>query len=151
MTRQINDAGLTLIKDFEGLQLDAYQDVAGIWTIGFGHTKGLYPGMHITAQQAEQALQDDLNATENVVDSATSKAATTDNQFAAMVALCFNIGSANFRSSSVLRDHLAGDYGQAGDAFLLWNKAHVQGRLQPVAGLTNRRRAERDLYLQPDG
>ena len=151
MGRQINEAGLALIKSFEGLELDAYQDVAGIWTIGYGHTKGVGPGMSITADQAEQALEDDLAGAEGVVDDATAEAATGDNQFAAMVALCFNIGSANFRASTVLRDHLAGSNDGAGDAFLLWNKAHVNGALQPVAGLTNRRKAERALYLQPDG
>lgn len=151
MARQIDEAGLALIKQFEGLQLDAYQDVAGIWTIGYGHIKGVYPGMQMTPEQAEQTLEDDLAGTESVVDDATAGCATGDNQFAAMVALCFNIGSANFRASSVLRDHLAGNYGPAADAFLMWNKAHVNGVLQPVAGLTNRRTAERALYLQPDG
>jgi lysozyme len=150
MTRQINVAGLALIKTFEGLRLDAYQDVAGIWTIGYGHTEGVHAGMSITSEQADQALLDDLASTEDAVDSATTSAATSDNQFAAMVVLCFNIGSANFRESTVLRDHLAGDYGPAGDAFLMWNKARVNGTLQPVAGLTNRRSAERALYLQPD-
>jgi lysozyme len=151
MARQINEAGLALIKNFEGLKLDAYQDVAGIWTIGYGHIKGVHPGMSLSAEQAEQALQDDLVGAENAVDGATTGAPTSDNQFAAMVALCFNIGVANFRTSTVLRDHLGGDYGPAGDAFLLWNKAHVNGALQPVAGLTNRRNAERALYLLPDG
>jgi lysozyme len=141
---------LALIKNFEGLRLDAYQDVAGIWTIGYGHIKGVHPGMHITSDQADQALRDDLDGTESVVESATMSAATSANQFAAMVALCFNIGSANFRTSTLLREHLAGNCGPASDAFLLWNKAHVSGALQPVAGLTNRRKAERELYLQSD-
>jgi len=147
MARVINDEGLALIKHFEGLRLDAYQDVAGIWTIGYGHTRGVTPGMQLSADQAEQALKDDLYGAENVVDTAVAGAATTDDQFAAMVALCFNIGSANYRASTVLRQHIAGQFQAAADAFLMWNKAHVGGVLRVVDGLTARRTAERALYL----
>lgn len=147
MARAINDQGLALIKQFEGLRLDSYQDVAGVWTIGYGHTRGVTPDMHITEGQADQALLDDLVGTEAAVDSAVAGAATSGNQFSAMVVLCFNIGSANYRSSSVLREHLAANFEAAADAFLMWNKAHVDGELQVVPGLTNRRTAERALYL----
>ena len=147
MVRRINQSGLDLIKRFEGLKLDAYQDVAGVWTIGYGHIRGVQPGMHITEAEAEQALRDDLATAEHAVEDATADAPPSDNQFAAMVALCFNVGSANFRGSSVLREHLAGDTAAAANAFLSWNKARVQGILQEVKGLTNRRAAERELYL----
>ena len=147
MTRSINQAGLALIEHFEGLRLEAYQDVAGIWTIGYGHTRGVFPGMRFTAAQAQQALQDDLITAEAAVGSAVAGANTTDDQFAAMVSLCFNIGSGNFRSSTVLREHLAGDVPAAANAFLMWNKATVNGVLTVVAGLTARRTAERALYL----
>jgi lysozyme len=143
--RAINAAGLALIERSEGLQLEAYQDVAGIWTIGYGHTRGVYPGMVMTQEQAQQALQDDLLTAEGTVENAVDDA--TDNQFAAMVSLCYNIGAANFRTSTVLRDHRAGSYPAAGDAFLLWNKATIDGVRTPVTGLTNRRTAERALYL----
>jgi lysozyme len=147
MARKINQTGLDLIKRFEGLKLDAYQDVAGVWTIGYGHIRGVQPGMHITEAEAEQALRDDLLTAENVVEDATADASPNDNQFAAMVSLCFNIGAANFRGSSILREHLAGNTAAAANAFLLWNKARVQGVLQEVKGLTNRRAGERELYL----
>jgi lysozyme len=147
MARVTNDQGLALIKRFEGLKLDAYQDVAGIWTIGYGHTRGVTPGMHISEDEAEQALKDDLHGAENTVDTAVGGAPTNDNQFSAMASLCFNIGSANFRSSTVLQQHLAGNATTAADAFLLWNKARINGVLESVTGLTNRRTAERTLYL----
>ncbi|HTW69404.1 MAG TPA: lysozyme [Acetobacteraceae bacterium] len=147
MTRIINDAGLDLIKHFEGCRLDAYQDVAGIWTIGYGHTGGVTPGMTITQDQADQFLQNDLNGTENAVTAATAEVAPTDNQFAAMVSLCYNIGAGAFKSSTVLRQHLAGNFAAAADAFLLWDKATIDGQLQVVQGLLNRRQAERQLYL----
>jgi lysozyme len=147
MARQINDQGIALIKRYEGVKLDAYQDVAGIWTIGYGHIKGVTPGMHISDDEAEQALQDDLTGTEAAVADATSDADTTDNQFSAMVCFAFNVGTANFRQSTVLKEHLAGNDERAADAFLMWNKARIKGVLQPVTGLTNRRNAERTLYL----
>jgi lysozyme len=147
MARKTNEAGLNLIKQHEGCRLTAYQDVAGIWTIGYGHIKGVHPGMQMTQQQADQTLADDLAGAEAVVESAKGGVSTTDDQFAAMVSLCFNIGSGNFRPSSPLREHRAGNGAAATDAFLMWNKAHVNGQLQPVAGLTNRRQAERQLYL----
>jgi lysozyme len=147
MSRKTNSRGVALIKEFEGVNLDAYQDIAGIWTIGYGHIKGVTPGMHISAEEAEQTLQDDLGGTEAAVDDATKSESTTDNQFAAMVAFAFNVGTANFRQSTLLKDHLVGKYPDAGDDFLLWNKARVNGLLQPVAGLTRRRTAERELYL----
>ncbi|MBV8401230.1 MAG: lysozyme [Acetobacteraceae bacterium] len=144
---QTNDRGLALIMRFEGLKLDAYQDVAGIWTIGYGHVRGVHPGMHLTEEQAQQALRDDLHLAEHVVDDSTRNATTSDNQFSAMVSLCFNIGAANFRGSTVLKKHLTGDHTAAADAFLMWNKARVGGVLQEVVGLTNRRAAERQLYI----
>ena len=147
MLRTINDAGLDLIKSFEGCRLAAYQDVAGIWTIGYGHIRGVREGMTITEEQATEFLQEDLADTEATVDWMTSTALTTNNQYAAMVSLCFNIGSGNFKTSSVLRFHLARDYTSAADAFLLWDKSHVDGQLVEVPGLLRRRQAERDLYL----
>jgi lysozyme len=147
MARTINAAGLTMIKNFEGCKLNAYQDVAGIWTIGYGHIAGVTQGMTYTQAQADQALADDLLSTETSVEKAVAGVNTTDNQFSAMVSLTYNIGVGNFASSTVLREHRAGQTQQAADAFLLWNKATINGVLQVVKGLANRRAAERTLYL----
>ena len=147
MARTINAAGLNLIESFEGCELTAYKDVAGIWTIGYGHTRGVTAGMVFTQQQADQALADDLLSTETSVDRAVQAVTTTDNRFAAMVSLTYNIGSGNFASSTVLREHLAGNTQAAAAAFLLWNKATINGVLQVVAGLTRRRTDEQALYL----
>lgn len=149
MPRQINDSGLQLIEDSEGLVLHAYQDVAGIWTIGYGHIHGVTPGMRITESQAAELLREDLGSAESIVEAATKAVRPTDNQFAAMVSLCFNVGSGNFKKSSVLRFHLQGDFTGAADAFTLWDKAHVDGELVVVEGLHERRMRERTLYLTP--
>lgn len=150
MLRSINNAGLELIQHFEGCRLASYQDVAGIWTIGYGHIRGVREGMTIAQAQATQYLEQDLADTEAAVDSMTSSAPTNNNRYAAMVSLCFNIGSGNFKSSSVLRFHLEHDYTSAADAFLLWDKAHVNGQLVEVQGLLNRRTAEKALYSTQD-
>ncbi|WP_158922079.1 lysozyme [Acidisphaera sp. S103] len=147
MARTINAAGLKLIKSFEGCKLTAYQDVAGIWTIGYGHTRSVSVGMVFTQDQADQALASDLLSTEAAVARALASVDTNDNHFAAMVSLTYNIGSGNFASSSVLKHHRTGRAQDAADAFLMWNKATINGVLQVVNGLTNRRTAERTLYL----
>jgi lysozyme len=148
--RAINEAGIALIASGEGIRLQAYQDIAGSWTIGYGHISGVQPGMTITDREAVEILKADLADTEALVEVLTSSVPTDDNQFAAMVSLCFNIGSGNFRTSSVLRLHRAGDPAAAADAFLLWDKAHVNGELKEVDGLKRRRERERELYLAPD-
>lgn len=146
----MNAAGIALIKRFEGCRLAAYQDVAGIWTIGYGHTGGIHPGMRIDQDQADALLHNDVFGADQFVSHSVGVIPTTDNQHAAMVALAFNIGSGNFRASSVLRLHLSRQRAMAADAFLLWGKAHINGVLQEVAGLTNRRQAERALYLEAE-
>jgi lysozyme len=147
MTRHINEAGLELIKSFEALRFESYQDQAGIWSIGWGHTRGVRRGQSVSQEQAEFFLRNDISDAENYVEVVTGGVATIDNEFAAMVSLCFNIGSGNFHGSSVLRQHRAGNYEAAADAFLLWNKVHQDGRLVASKGLARRRQAERALYL----
>jgi len=144
MTRRINAAGLALIKEFEGCRLDAYKDAVGIWTIGYGSTgPHVHPGDHITPQEAESLLQADLERFEQAVDQAAPGA--TANQFAAMVALSFNIGISALLRSTVLREHKAGHHEAAAQAFLMWSKAG--GRT--LAGLVRRREAEANLYRTP--
>jgi lysozyme len=147
MPRTINQAGIDLIKSFESCRLTAYPDVRGIWTIGWGHIAGVTKGMVFTQAQADDALLADLRSAEAAVVRGVGAAATTDDQFAAMVSLCYNIGAGAFADSTVLREHCAAAYQAAADAFLMWNKATIDGVLQVVAGLTRRRNAERALYL----
>jgi lysozyme len=139
-----NDAGLALIRQFEGCRLKAYKCPAGVWTIGYGWTHGVKPTDQWTQAQAEEMLVKGLDQYENAVQSAIGAHVTTSNQFSALVSICYNIGAGNFVKSSMLRHHKAGDYQKAADAFLLWNKAG--GKV--LNGLTKRRQAERALYLE---
>lgn len=146
--RQIGAAGLDLIKKFEGLRLKAYVCPAGVLTIGYGSTgPHVKPGMVITEAEADRLLNEDLDRFEEAVERYAGRA--TQNQFDAMVSLAFNIGIANFRKSSVLRAHVVKSFKIAADAFALWNKAKVNGRLTELPGLTRRRAEEARLYRKP--
>lgn len=142
--RRINAAGLALIKSFEGLRLKAYPDPAtggDPWTIGYGSTgPHVLPGVTITESRAEKLLQEDLARFEKAV--AKYAPTATDNQFAAMVSLAFNVGIENFRKSTLLRMHGLGQYELAANEFARWNRA--AGRI--MNGLTRRRMAEAALY-----
>jgi lysozyme len=134
-------AGLHLIKTFEGLKLSAYLCPAGVWTIGYGTTKGVKPGQAITAAKAEELLAADLRKFEDTVNTAVA-VPITQGQFDALVSLAYNIGSGAFRASTLLRLLNAGDYAGAAKQFDRWNKAGKK----VLAGLTRRRAAERQLF-----
>lgn len=143
--RQINDAGLDLVKHFEGLYLKAYKDPVGIWTIFYGHT-GLqhrdgtvYPGRTGTRAEADQLLRYDMGQFEARVSSLV-KVPLEDNQFAALVSFDFNTGG--LHRSTLLRKLNDGDYSGAADQFRAWNRAG--GRV--LAGLTRRRTAEAAMF-----
>lgn len=140
--RRINAAGLQLIKDFEGLRLAAYRDAVQIWTIGYGSTYNVKPGDRITIEQAEQRLQRDLELFERGVAGLVS-APLTDNQFAAVVSLSFNVGLGNLKKSTLLKLLNQRKYPEAAAEFPRWNRAGGQ----VLAGLSRRRKAEQELFL----
>lgn len=142
-----NDAGIALIKEFEGIRLKAYPDPGtggAPWTLGIGTTFGITKGMTCTVEQAEAWLRRDLAVFENKV-SRMVTVPLTDNQFSALVAFTYNVGPGNLLKSTLLKKLNAGDYAGAADQFGAWNKA--AGRVLP--GLTRRRQAERTLFLTP--
>ena len=144
--KRINSNGLLLIKSFEGLRLKAYRDAVGIWTIGYGTTRGVQPNMSISEAEAEQLMRDDLIRFEQAINSAIS-VPINDNQFSALVSFTYNVGSGAFRDSTLLK-RLNGrqDIRKTADEFPRWNKAG--GRI--LHGLTRRRHAERALFLGED-
>jgi lysozyme len=137
-------AGRARIEQFEGLRLTAYQDIAGVWTIGYGHTGGVYEGLVWTRRQADAALTDRLSEEfEPAVNRGCDGVPTTQGQFDAMVCLAYNIGVAGFERSEVLKQHRLGNYENAADAFEHWD--HVNGRVND--NLHNRRVTEAQVYL----
>lgn len=146
--RHINEKGVALIKRYEGLRLEAYRDLAGILTIGYGSTGShVKEGMEITEVEAEALLKRDLARFENGVDAILGGVPTTSDQFSALVSFAFNLGLMALHRSTLMKKHRAGDFAAAADQFRSWNKARVNGHLVPIAGLTARREAERNLYL----
>lgn len=143
--RQINEAGERLIKSFEGLELEAYLDIGGVPTIGWGHTGGVKLGDTITAEEADDLFDKDTDRFEAAVDLLTHGRAT-DNQFAALVSFAYNVGEGALKTSTLLRLHNEGDYAGAAAQFARWNRA--AGRI--LKGLTRRRAAEAQLYRKED-
>lgn len=143
--RRINAAGLQLIKDSEGLRLESYRDPVGIWTVGYGSTGAhVKPRMKITPAAAEDLLLEDLRRFERCVAEICPDA--TDNQFAAMVSLAFNIGCDAFRRSTLAKMHAQGRHKLAQAQFARW--IFAGGRKLP--GLIKRRAREAALYGRPD-
>jgi lysozyme len=136
--------GIDLIKQFEGFRSKAYQDVVGVWTIGYGFTDGVKPGDTMTRVEAEIRLVRELEPYEQAVLAACTLP-PNQHQFDALVCCAWNIGIAGIRKSSMIRAHNRGDFQAAARAFSLWNKAG--GKVWP--GLTRRRAAEAALYLTP--
>ena len=147
---QINNNGLRIVKGFEGLELRAYQDSVGVWTIGYGHTAAagppdVYPGQSITEAEAESILRRDLRKFEGGVRDEVKVPLTSD-QFSALVSFSFNVGVGALANSTLLRKLNARDYQGAANEFPRWVKAG--GRT--LQGLVRRRDAERALFLSQD-
>lgn len=150
---QTNQAGINLIKEFEGVRLEAYPDPAHGWkvpTIGVGHTSAaghppVTKGMKITMAEAESILRRDLQIFEAAV-ARNVKVPLTGNQFSALVSFTFNLGEGALATSTLLRKLNAGDYAGAADEFPRWNKAN--GKV--LNGLVRRRAAERALFMSED-
>ena len=147
---KVNKAGIDLIKEFEGLRLEAYKCPAGVWTIGYGTTAsagvGIKPeaGMAITEAEAEWYLEQAVAKFAAGVE-AVITAPVDENEFAAMVSLAYNIGMTGYRKSSCLRHFNSGEKAKAAAAIKLWNKAG--GKV--LAGLVRRREAEVALFWTP--
>lgn len=88
----IGNKGLELIKSFEGCRLTAYKCPAGVWTIGWGHTKKVYECMSITQDEADQFLIEDVQIYANAVNKYVSKFNFNQNQFDALVSFAYNCG-----------------------------------------------------------
>jgi len=144
VNKRINQAGIDLLKKWEGFSNVAYKDVVGIWTIGYGFTKGVKEGDKITKEDAEKRLKLELIRFERVINENVHRD-ITDNQFSALVCFSYNVGDGAFIGSTLCRllnqhkpiEECAKQFGR-------WNKAAGK----EVKGLTNRRKAEVELFLR---
>lgn len=136
--------GRALLEQREGNILHAYQDTVGVWTIGYGHTHfdgAPIPvaGMKLTQQQADDMLTKDLTRYENIVNN-NIKVPLKQNQFDALVSICYNVESALAPRSSIVRAINANDMKTAADAIMLYNKPPE---------IVGRRRTEQKQFMTP--
>lgn len=142
----ISENGLKLVKEFEGCSLHSYRCPAGVWTIGYGHTgtidgKQIVLGMQITKQKANELLAGDMQKFEKAVEDSPLSFKPNQNQFDALVSFAFNCGTGNLKK--LVKDRTSHE---VSEALLLYNKAHVNGVLTVLSGLTRRRKAEQKLF-----
>ena len=148
--RKTSKRGIDLIHSFESCKLKAYPDPGTggrPYTIGWGSTTDesgnpIALGTVWTQERADARFALDLAKFEKAVTDALSGSSATQNQFDALVSFTYNLGEGNFRSSTLLKKHKAGDYAGAKAEFAKWNKANKK----VLAGLTRRRAAEAELY-----
>jgi len=138
---KISQEGLSLIKKFEGCELNSYKCAAGVATIGYGSTHGIQMGMSISKARAEELLLEDISKFEDIVDKAVT-VALDQHQFDALVSWTFNLGGGNLNSSTMLKVINAGDYEDVPEQIKRWNKAN--GKV--LEGLIRRREAEALLF-----
>ena len=130
------------ISSFEGCRLSAYKCSAGVWTIGYGHTKGVREGDTCTEEQAKAWLIDDIRERQTLLAHYVNVPVTL-NEFISLVSLAFNVGVGALIRSKLLRKLNSGDRAGAAKEFLDFDLANGKR----VAGLTRRRQAEHDLFL----
>ena len=134
--------GLQLIKSFEGLRLDSYKCPAGVWTIGYGHTKGVKPNMVIDQSRADDYLVEDIAPIERHLNKMGIN--FRQEQFDALVSWIFNLGLGNFQSSTLFKKIASNAPDEEiTDQIVKWVNA---GR-KPLLGLKKRRVAEANLWL----
>lgn len=143
---KISQNGINLIKQFEGCKLIAYKCPAGVWTIGYGHTKGVVRGQKISPERAEKFLKEDIEQFEKGVNRHVS-VPLNQNQFDALVSFTYNCGLGALQRSTLLKKLNAGDYAGAANEFPKWNKSN--GKV--LNGLVRRRAAERALFVKSCG
>lgn len=131
------------IKKFEACKLTAYQDSAGVWTIGYGHTAGVKRGDRCTQYQAEQYLKEDLAKFEAVANKC--KNLTTQGKYDAVLDFIYNCGPAKFNSST-LKKYIESNRKtwEIQEQFLRW----VNSGGQKLGGLVTRRIWEANRFAE---
>lgn len=132
--------GIAFVKAHEGLRLKAYDDGTGVWTIGYGHTKGVKSGQVVTEEEADVMLRLDLSDAESDVNREIT-ATLNQNQYDALVDFTFNLGGGMLYQ--FIRPHLnAGDFDEAVRHMAMFTRAG--GKL--MNGLVKRRADEIRLF-----
>tara|TARA_R110002074_G_scaffold365865_2_gene539667 strand:- start:876 stop:1427 length:552 start_codon:yes stop_codon:yes gene_type:complete len=138
---QISQEGLALIKKFEGCELEAYLCPAGVWTIGYGHTKDVKEGDKINKDEADYLLQEEMIEYESYINDMVD-VDLNQSQYDSLCAWVYNLGPSNLGSSTMLRVLNEGKYDEVPQQMKRWNKANGE----VLDGLIRRREAEALLF-----
>ena len=138
---QISQEGIALIKKFEGCELESYKCAAGVWTIGYGSTKGVEKGNTITQKEADDLLTEEMNEYESYVNHMV-ETDLKQNEFDALVSWVYNLGPTNLSSSTLLQKLNNKDWNDVPNQIKRWNKAGGVVK----QGLIRRREAEALLF-----
>ena len=138
---KISQEGLSLIKKFEGCELEAYKCAAGVWTIGYGSTKGVEEGNTITQEEADKLLLDEMEEYEGYINDMV-KVDLKQNEFDALVSWVYNLGSSNLSSSTLLQKLNTKEWDDVPNQIKRWNEAG--GKV--LQGLIRSREAEALLF-----
>ena len=137
--------GLRLIKEFEGLRLESYKCPAGVWTIGWGHTKGVRPNEVIDVMRANDLLIEDIAPIERELNKLGIN--FRQEQFDSLVSWIFNFGIKNFWNSTLLvRIKMNSSDEEITEQLIKW----VNANKKPLVGLKKRRIAEANMFLGYD-
>lgn len=139
----ISDVGIDLIKKWEGFRSRAYLDPVGVWTIGYGHTKGVKRGQMITEPEALALLKEEVKTYANAVKEKVT-VELNQNQFDALTSFTYNVGIGALSNSTLLKRLNKEQYTAAAEQLLRW----VKGDGRTLPGLVNRRQEERELFLK---
>lgn len=136
---------LALVMGYEGFSSQPYQDEAGVWTNGHGHTQGVTRATPpVTRAEAAEVLKQDLAHFQQRIDACLTRPVPA-NTSGAFTSLAYNIGASAFCHSTVVRRWNAGDAAGACDAIGMWNKITIRGKLTYSKGLAKRRASEAAL------
>ena len=137
----ISKEGLSLIKKFEGCELEAYLCPAGVWTIGYGHTKDVKEGDKINRDEADYLLQEEMIEYESYINDFV-EVPLEQNQFDALCSWVYNLGPTNLKNSTMLRVLNEEKYADVPQEIKRWNKAGGE----VLDGLIKRREAEAKMF-----
>lgn len=142
--------GAELIAGFEGFRSRPYKDVAGVWTIGFGSTRGVGPdSQSVTRSSALERMRFEVDEVYGLAVNQL-RVPLTQNRFDALVSFVYNVGTGGIAAGSgVGRALRAHSMSETAAAMLEWDKARVNGQLMQLPGLTRRRRVEAALFMEP--
>lgn len=147
-TLKLSDAGAAIIKndeDSRGPALVAFKPTPNdVWTLGWGHTRGVCEGDTCTVEQAQAWFIEDMTWAQAAVLGAVT-VPLNQNQFDALVSFTENEGATAFEESTLLRLLNAGDYAGAAAQFSRW----IYQRGQILPGLVTRRNQEAALFNTP--